>query len=160
MTTSLPKLMSALVYLIILGLDRLQTASLLHSHGTFLYLTGLPNYSSPQSLRRFLLQAALDFREQLHPVNDYLLQLRRRCLNRAASTANSLGCYAIGEDETTISSLKAVLACGPRLGNKASRIKGVQLRRRALAARLPIASHIGSLRNGDCNRRRTNESCS
>jgi len=64
----------SLVYPIILGLDRLETASLLRSNGTFQYLTGLPSYPSPQSLRRFLLQAAPDFRAQLHRVNDYLLQ--------------------------------------------------------------------------------------
>src|SRR5260370_557314 len=64
----------SLVYLIILGLDRLETASLLRSNGTFHYLTGLPSYPSPQSLRRFLLQAPPDFREQLHRVNDYLLR--------------------------------------------------------------------------------------
>ena len=64
----------SLVYPIILGLDRLETASLLRSNGTFQYLTGLPSYPDPQTLRRFLLQAAPDFREQLHRVNDYLLQ--------------------------------------------------------------------------------------
>jgi hypothetical protein len=42
----------SLVYPIILGLDRLETASLLRSNGTFQYLTGLPSYPSPQSLRR------------------------------------------------------------------------------------------------------------
>src|SRR5258708_1206867 len=62
------------VYPIILGLDRLETTSLLRSNGTFQYLTGLPTYPSPQSLRRFLLQAAPDFWEQLHRVNDYMLQ--------------------------------------------------------------------------------------
>jgi hypothetical protein len=40
----------SLVYPIILGLDRLETASLLRSNGTFQYLTGLPTYPSPQSL--------------------------------------------------------------------------------------------------------------
>src|SRR6201982_448407 len=70
----LSQMILALVYPIILGLDRLETASLLRSNGTFQYLTGLASYPSPQSLRRFLLQAALDFREQLHRVNDYLLQ--------------------------------------------------------------------------------------
>ena len=70
----LSQMILALVYPIILGLDRLETASLLCSNGTFQYLTGLPSYPSPQSLRRFLLQAAPDFREQLHRVNDYLLQ--------------------------------------------------------------------------------------
>jgi len=37
-------------------------------------LTGLPGYPHPESLRRFLLQADPDFREQLHRVNDSLLQ--------------------------------------------------------------------------------------
>src|SRR5438552_9469109 len=70
----LSQMILSLVYPIILGLDRLETASLLRSNGTFQYLTGLPTYPTPQSLRRFLLQAAPDFREQLHHVNDYLLQ--------------------------------------------------------------------------------------
>jgi hypothetical protein len=70
----LSQMILALVYPIILGLDRLETASLLRSNGTFQYLTGLPSYPDPQSLRRFLLQAAPEFREQLHRVNDYLLQ--------------------------------------------------------------------------------------
>jgi hypothetical protein len=64
----------ALVYPIMLGLDRLETASLLQNNGTFQYLTGLPRYPDPQSLRRFLLQAPADFREQLHSFNDWLLQ--------------------------------------------------------------------------------------
>ena len=70
----LSQMILSLVYPIILGLDRLETASLLRSNGTFQYLTGLPSCPSPQSLRRFLLQAAPDFREQLHHVNDYLLR--------------------------------------------------------------------------------------
>jgi hypothetical protein len=70
----LSQMVLALVYPIILGLDRLETASLLRSDGTFQYLAGLPSYPHPESLRRFLLQAEPDFREQLHRVNDYLLQ--------------------------------------------------------------------------------------
>src|SRR5208283_3578400 len=70
----LSQMILSLVYPTILGLDRLETASLLRSNGTFQYLTGLPSYPSPQALRRFLLQAAPYFREQLHRVNDYLLQ--------------------------------------------------------------------------------------
>ena len=50
----LSQMILSLVYPIILGLDRLETVSLLRSNGTFQYLTGL--------------------REQLHRVNDYLLQ--------------------------------------------------------------------------------------
>jgi Transposase DDE domain group 1 len=64
----------ALVYPIILGLDRIETASFLRSNGTFQYLTGLPSFPDPQTLRRFLLQAPHGFWEQLHRVNDRLLQ--------------------------------------------------------------------------------------
>ena len=71
---NLSQMILALVYPIILGLDRLETASLLRSNSTFQYLTGLPTYPDPQSLRRFLLQAAPEFREQLHRLNDYLLR--------------------------------------------------------------------------------------
>jgi Transposase DDE domain group 1 len=71
---SLPQMLLALIYPIILGLDRLETASFLRANGTFQYLTGLPNYPDPQSLRRFLLQAPPEFREQLHRFNDRLLQ--------------------------------------------------------------------------------------
>ena len=64
----------ALVYPIVLGLDRLETASFLRSNGTFQYLTGLPSFPDPQTLRRFLLHAPDSFWEQMHRVNDRLLQ--------------------------------------------------------------------------------------
>jgi hypothetical protein len=64
----------ALVYPLILGLDRLETASFLRSNGTFQYLTGLPSFPDPQTLRRFLLQAPDSFLRQIHRVNDRLLQ--------------------------------------------------------------------------------------
>jgi hypothetical protein len=63
-----------LIYPIILGLDRLETAGLLRANGTFQYLTGLPNYPDPQSLRRFLLEAPPEFRQQMHRFNDRLLR--------------------------------------------------------------------------------------
>jgi hypothetical protein len=63
----------ALIYPIMLGLDRLETTALLRRNGTFQYLTGLPGYPDPQTLRRFLLQAPSDFREQLHRFNNWLL---------------------------------------------------------------------------------------
>lgn len=71
---TLSQMLLALVYPIILGLDRIETSSFLKNNGAFQYLTGLPGYPDPQSLRRFLLQAPLDFREQLHRLNDRLLQ--------------------------------------------------------------------------------------
>jgi hypothetical protein len=64
----------ALMYPIILGLDRLENASLLRSDTTFQYLTGLPSYPDPQSLRRFLLHAPAEFRQRLHRFNNLLLQ--------------------------------------------------------------------------------------
>jgi hypothetical protein len=69
----LPQMVLALVYPIRLGLDRLETAAWLRANGTFQYLTGLPSYPDPQTLRRFLWQAPPDFREQLHRFNDWLL---------------------------------------------------------------------------------------
>jgi hypothetical protein len=64
----------ALVYPILLGLGRIETASFLRANGTFQYLTGLPDYPDPQTLRRFLRGAPDDFRRQLHRINDRLQQ--------------------------------------------------------------------------------------
>jgi len=71
---TLSQVMLALVYPIVLGLDRLETAALLQANGTFQYLTGLPSYPDPQTLRRFLLHAPPEFRQQLHRFNDRLLR--------------------------------------------------------------------------------------
>ena len=79
---TLSQMLLALIYPVILGLDRLETASFLRSNGTFQYLTGLQSYPDPQSLRRFLLQAAPEFREQLHRLNDRLLQQFIHCPDR------------------------------------------------------------------------------
>lgn len=71
---SLSQMTLAVMYPIVLGLDRLENASLLRSDTTFHYLTGLPGYPDPQSLRRFLLHAPPEFRRHLHRFNDRLLQ--------------------------------------------------------------------------------------
>jgi DDE family transposase len=70
----LSQMLLALIYPIVLGLDRLETAFLLRTNGTFQYLTGLPSYPDPQTLRRFLLQAPPEFRQQLHRFNNRLLR--------------------------------------------------------------------------------------
>src|SRR5437879_13308561 len=70
----LSQMVLALMYPIVLGLDRLETASFLRSNGTFQYLTGLPSFPDPQTLRRFLLHAPDAFWQQIHRVNDRLLQ--------------------------------------------------------------------------------------
>ena len=71
---SLSQIALALVYPILLGLGRIETASFLRSNGTFQYLTGLPDYPDPQTLRRFLSGAPPDFRHQLHRINNRLQQ--------------------------------------------------------------------------------------
>ncbi len=71
---SVSQIVLALVYPIVLGLDRIETASLLRSNGVFQYLTGLQSFPDPQTLRRFLLNAAAHVRKQLHRANDRLLQ--------------------------------------------------------------------------------------
>ena len=72
--SSLSQMILALVYPLVLGLDRLETASFLRSNGTFQYLTGLPNFPDPQTWRRFLHQAPDSFREQMNAVNNGLRQ--------------------------------------------------------------------------------------
>jgi hypothetical protein len=71
---SVSQMLLSLVYPIVLGLDRIETASLLCSDETFQYLTGLQSFPDPQTLRRFLVNAPTDLREQLHRTNDRLLQ--------------------------------------------------------------------------------------
>ena len=71
---SLSQMSLALVYPILLGLGRIETASFLQDNGTFQYLTGLPGYPDPQTLRRFLTGAPADFRQQLHKINNRLQQ--------------------------------------------------------------------------------------
>ena len=71
---SLAQMILALIYPLVLGLDRLETASFLRSNGTFQYLTGLQSFPDPQTLRRFLLQAPDSFLQRMHRVNDRLLQ--------------------------------------------------------------------------------------
>lgn len=59
----------AWLYPIILGLGRIETSRLLRHNGVFQYVTGLPTYPDPQTLRRFLIrfgQAGLERFLRLH----------------------------------------------------------------------------------------------
>jgi len=73
---SVSQILLALVYPIVLGLDRIETASLLRANGSFQYLTGLPSFPDPQTLRRFLLNAPVHLREQ--DVTTVLSRSKRR----------------------------------------------------------------------------------
>jgi hypothetical protein len=76
---TLSQMILALVYPVLLGLGRIESASFLRSNGIFQYLTGLPEYPDPQTLRRFLSGAPPDFRHQLHRVNG---RLQRQFIHR------------------------------------------------------------------------------
>jgi len=72
----------AWLYPLVLGLGRIETARLLQHNGVFQYLTGLPTYPDPQTLRRFLIrfgQAGLERFLRLHD------QLRRQLLGHRSS---------------------------------------------------------------------------
>lgn len=69
---SIPQIILALIYPIVLGLDRLEAASFLRSNGIFRYLTGLPQVPDPTTLRRCLHHAGPELREQLRRLNDRL----------------------------------------------------------------------------------------
>ena len=55
---SVGEMILALIYPMILGLERLETTHLLARNGVFQYLTGLPAYPNATTLRRFLLRLA------------------------------------------------------------------------------------------------------
>ena len=55
---SLSQMILALVYPLVLGLDRLETASFLRSNGTFQYLTGLQSFPDPHDVAPILASGA------------------------------------------------------------------------------------------------------
>jgi hypothetical protein len=63
----------ALVYPIMLGLGRIETSHILKHNGVFQYLTGLPAYPNPTTLRRFLLRLAPLSLNKLRKLHDRML---------------------------------------------------------------------------------------
>jgi hypothetical protein len=64
----------ALLYPMILGLERIETTQLLRQNGVFQYLTGLPSYPDATTLRRFLLRVAPTMLPRLRALHDRLLR--------------------------------------------------------------------------------------
>jgi hypothetical protein len=60
----------AMLYPIVLGMERLETTESLKHNGVFQYLTGLPGYPDPTSLRRFLQRFAAAGRTSLLRLHD------------------------------------------------------------------------------------------
>jgi hypothetical protein len=76
---SIGEALLAVLYPIILGLGRIETTQLLRRNGVFHYLTGLPTYPDPQTLRRFLLRFAQDGLGTFERLHD---DLRKRMLHQ------------------------------------------------------------------------------
>src|SRR2546425_7844270 len=71
---SVGEMLLALLYPMILGLERIETAQLLRQNGVFQYLTGLPSYPDATTLRRFLLRVAPVALPRLRALHDQFLQ--------------------------------------------------------------------------------------
>lgn len=70
---SVGEMLLALLYPMILGLERLETTQLLRQNGVFQYLTGLPSYPDATTLRRFLFRMAPAALPQVRTLHDRFL---------------------------------------------------------------------------------------
>lgn len=69
---SMTERLLALLYPMILGLERVELSALLGTNGVFQYLTGLPRFPNPTTLRRFLAQRAPAILPKLRAAHDLL----------------------------------------------------------------------------------------
>jgi hypothetical protein len=74
---SITERLMALLYPMILGLNKIELAALLGTNGVFQYLTGLPRVPNPSTLRRFLIGNATELLLKLRSVHN---RLRAHCL--------------------------------------------------------------------------------
>lgn len=70
---SVGEMLLALLYPMILGLERIETTQLLRQNGVFQHLTGLPSYPNATTLRRFLLRVAPTALPKLRTLHDRFL---------------------------------------------------------------------------------------
>lgn len=83
---TLSELLLAIVYPMVLGLEKIEVSALLQTNGVFQHITGLPSFPNPTTLRRFLVRGAEgNLLPQLRRVHD---QLRTMSL-RLPSTPSS-----------------------------------------------------------------------
>ena len=69
---TLTELLLALIYPMILGLEKIEVSALLKTNGVFQYLTGLPSFPNPTTLRRFLTRCAPLLLPELRAVHNDL----------------------------------------------------------------------------------------
>jgi hypothetical protein len=70
---SVGEMLLAVLYPMILGLERIESTQLLQQNGVFQYLTGLHSYPDPTTLRRFLLRVAPTALPKLRKLHDRFL---------------------------------------------------------------------------------------
>jgi hypothetical protein len=70
---SVGEMLLAVLYPMILGLERIETTQLLGQNGVYQYLTGLQSYPNPTTLRRFLLRIAPTALPKLRTLHDRFL---------------------------------------------------------------------------------------
>ncbi|HKV44931.1 MAG TPA: IS1380 family transposase [bacterium] len=108
---SIPEMLLALLYPVILGLGRLDTTELLQQNGVFQILTGLPAYPDPTALRRFLRRFALRGLPKLRRLHEHFLARlcqRPRVLRRVLFDLDSTVLTLYGHQE------KARIGYNPR----------------------------------------------
>lgn len=114
---SIPEMLLALLYPIILGLGRLDTTELVRRNGVFQTLTGLPAYPDPTALRRFLQRFAARGLPKLRRLHDRLLGTmgqRPKPLTRVLFDLDSTVLTLYGQQE------KARIGYNPRKRGRAS----------------------------------------
>jgi hypothetical protein len=92
----------ALLYPMILGLERIESTHLLRQNGVFQYLTGLPSYPDATTLRRFLLRVAPTALPKLRALHDRFLHrmsVRPRSPSRLIFDVDSTVLVLYGKQE-------------------------------------------------------------
>lgn len=90
---SLTERLLALLYPMILGLNTIELSVLLGTNGVFQYLTGLPRFPRPNTLRRFLSREAVILLPRLQAIHN---QLRERFLTMPSARTS----YCLDFDST------------------------------------------------------------
>jgi len=99
---SVGELLLAIIYPIILGLERIETTHLLQANGVFQYLSGLTRYPNATTLRRFLLRVAPQALPRLRRLHDRFLNqmsVRPRQPRRLIFDLDSTALIVYGKQE-------------------------------------------------------------
>ena len=99
---SVGQMLLALLYPMILGLERIETTQLLRQNGVFQYLPGLPSYPDATTLRRFLLRVAPTALPKLRALHDrflYRMSVRPRRPARLLFDVDSTVLVVYGHQE-------------------------------------------------------------